>query len=113
MKNYIQGNLIIFTISGKCSGKDKPANPCCQRDSDDYLKLIMSVMKSKRDKLITAIVSKNPAGIIRKPLLSAGWRRFLIKKAGILINILRDNITAVFCAEKRRKPLLSEGCANW
>jgi hypothetical protein len=113
MKNCIQGNLIIFTISGKCGGKDEPENPCCQRDSDDYRKLMMSEMKSKQDNLFTEIIAENPVGIIRKSLLLKGWRRFLIKIVGILINSLRDNITAVFVPGKRRKPSLSAGCVNW
>jgi hypothetical protein len=103
----MQGNLIIFTISGKCGGKDKPAKPCCQRDREDYRKLMMSGMKSKQDNLFTEIIAENPAGIIRKSLLLKAWHRFLMKKVGILINSIRGNITTVFCAGKRSKPLLA------
>jgi hypothetical protein len=80
MKNCIQGNLIIFTISGICDGKDEPAKPCCKRDSDDYRKLMMSGMKSKQDNLITAIVSKNPAGSSRKAAQALGSEMIGAKK---------------------------------
>ena len=80
MKNCIQGNLIIFTISGKCGGKDESAKPCCQRDSEDYRKLMMSGMKSKQDNLITAIVSKNSAGSSRKAAQALGSEMIGAKK---------------------------------
>jgi hypothetical protein len=87
MKNCIQGNLIIFTISGKCGGKDKPAKPYCQRDSDNYRKLMMSVMKSKQDNSITAIVSENPAGESRKPAQALSWRGSALKNSGVFDKI--------------------------
>jgi hypothetical protein len=89
MKYCIQGNLIIFTISGKCGGKDEPEKPCCQRDSEDYRKLRISAMKSKQDNLFTEIIAENPVGKISKALLLKGWRRFLIKIVGILIKYLK------------------------
>ena len=87
MKNCIQGNLIIFTISGKCGGKDKPAKPYCQRDSDYYRKFMMSVMKSKQDNSITVIVAKNTAGKSRKPAQGMGWRGLVIKNSGVFEKI--------------------------
>jgi hypothetical protein len=82
MKNCIQGNLIIFTISGICGGKDEPEKPCCQTDSEDYLKLKISVMKSEQDNSITAIVSKNSAGKSRKAAQAKALRGLVIKKSG-------------------------------
>jgi len=87
MKNCIQGNLIIFTISGKCGEKDEPAKLCCQRDSDDYRILKMSVMKAEQDNSITAIVSENPAGSSRKSAQAVGWRGSVIKNSGVFEKI--------------------------
>jgi hypothetical protein len=87
MKNCLQGNLIIFIISGICDGKDEPEKRCCQRDSENYRKLMMSEMKSKQDNSITVIVAKNTAGKSRKPAQGMGWRGLVIKNSGVFEKI--------------------------
>jgi hypothetical protein len=113
MKYCIQGNLIIFTISGICGGKDESAKPCCQRDSDDYRKLRMSVMKSKRDNLITAIVSENPAGSSRKAAQGEGWSGLALKNSGVFDKIPKG-ITLLGLPQRKSaaKPRCQRSCAH-
>jgi hypothetical protein len=114
MKNCMQGNLIIFAISGECGAKDKPANPYCQGDSEDYQKLIMSKMKSKQDNLITAIVSKNPAGKSCKAAQREGWSKIMIKNSGVFEKIPKGvNLLYLPHRKSAANPCCQLACTNW